>query len=155
MDAAGARAVGGLLAERLAAGWRPEQIRAVMGRRPERVGRMSSLVAARLERNVDPALAPSPASGGAVGGAPGAASVRAAEEARWEARRRRSEALAAPARRDEGPGEDPLWARARAEAQRSLPAGAGPMALARAAAGLMARWLAAPAGAVGAAPASG
>ena len=156
MDAAGARAVGGLLTERLAAGWRPDQIRAVMGRRPERVGRMSSLVAARLERNVDPALAPAPASSaGAVGGVEGAASVRAAEDARWEARRRRSEALAAPVRRDEGPGEDPLWARARAEAQRSLPAGAGPMALARAAAGLMTRWLADPAGAVGAAPASG
>lgn len=154
MDAAGARAVGGLLAERLAAGWRPDQIRAVMGRRPERVGRMSSLVAARLERNVDPALAPAPASSaGAVGGVEGAASVRAAEEARWEARRRRSEELAGTARRDEGPPgedpgeEDPLWARARAEAQRSLPAGAGPMALARAAAGLMARWLADPAGA--------
>ncbi|WP_311471528.1 hypothetical protein [uncultured Actinomyces sp.] len=144
MDAAGARAVGALLAERLAAGWRPEQIRAAMsGRLPEDVGRMSSLVAARLRINVDPALAPAPASSAGAG----AASARAAEDALWEARRRRSEALAAPVRRDEGPGEDPLWARARAEAQRSLPAGAGPMALARAAAGLMARWLADPAGA--------
>lgn len=146
MDAAGARAVGALLTERLAAGWRPEQIRAAMGGRlPEDVGRMSSLVAARLRINVDPALAP-----GAVAGA---ASAREAEDALWELRRRRSEALAGTARRDEGPPgedpgeEDPLWARARAEAQRSLPAGAGPMALARAAAGLMARWLADPAGA--------
>lgn len=40
-----------------------------------------------------------------------------------------------------------ILARARAEAERSLPAGASPMALARAAAGLMARWLADPAGA--------
>lgn len=157
MDAAGARAVGGLLAERLAAGWRPGQIRAAMGGRlPEDVGRMSALVAARLRINVDPALAPdggSASSAGAVGGVEGAASARAAEDALWEARRRRSEELAGTARRDEGPpgedpgGEDPLWARARAEAQRSLPAGAGPMALARAAAGLMARWLADPAGA--------
>ena len=151
MDAAGARAVGGLLTERLAAGWRPDQIRAVMGRRPERVGRMSSLVAARLERNVDPALAPGVAAGASAGA--GAASAREAEDALWELRRRRSEALAGTARRDEGPPgedpgeEDPLWARALAEAQRSLPAGAGPMALARAAAGLMARWLADPAGA--------
>ena len=144
MDAAGARAVGALLAERLAAGWRPEQIRAAMGGRlPEDVGRMSSLVAARLRINVDPALAPAPASSAGAG----AASAREAEDALWELRRRRSEELAAPVRRDEGPGEDPLWARARAEAQRSLPAGAGPMALARAAAGLMARWLADPAGA--------
>lgn len=150
MDAVGARAVGGLLAERLAAGWRPEQIRAAMGGRlPEDVGRMSSLVAARLRINVDPALAPAPASSAGAG----AASARAAEDALWELRRRRSEELAGTARRDEGPPgedpgeEDPLWARARAEAQRSLPAGAGPMALARAAAGLMARWLADPAGA--------
>ena len=156
MDAAGARAVGALLEARLAAGWRPEQIRAAMsGRRPERVGRMSALVASRLERNVDPALAPargsapgaaSAPSAGAVGGASGAAAVRAAEDARWEARRRRSEALAAPVRRDEGAGEDPLWARALAQAARLLP-GAGAVERARAAAGLVARWLADPAGA--------
>lgn len=156
MDAAGARAVGALLEARLAAGWRPEQIRAAMGgRRPERVGRMSALVASRLERNVDPALAPardsapgaaSAPSSGAVGGASGAAAVRAAEDARWEARRRRSEALAAPVRRDEGAGEDPLWARALAQAARLLP-GAGAVERARAAAGLVARWLADPAGA--------
>ena len=156
MDAAGARAVGALLEARLAAGWRPEQIRAAMsGRRPERVGRMSALVASRLERNVDPALAPargsapgaaSASSSGAVGGVEGAAAVRAAEDARWEARRRRSEALAAPVRRDEGAGEDPLWARALAQAARLLP-GAGAVERARAAAGLVARWLADPAGA--------
>ena len=146
MDAVGARAVGALLEARLAAGWRPEQIRAAMGGRlPEDVGRMSSLVAARLRINVDPALAPAPASSAGAG----AASARAAEDALWELRRRRSEELAGTARRDEGPpGEDPMWARARAEAERSLPAGAGPMALARTAAGLMARWLADPAGAV-------
>ena len=158
MDAAGARAVGSLLEARLAAGWRPDQIRAAMGGRlPEDVGRMSALVAARLRINVDPALAPdggSASSAGAVGGVEGAASVRAAEEARWEARRRRSEALAAPVRRDEGPGEDPMWARALAQAARLLP-GAGAVERARAAAGLVARWLADPAGAVGAAPASG
>ena len=158
MDAAGARAVGSLLEARLAAGWRPDQIRAAMGGRlPEDVGRMSALVAARRRINVDPALAPdggSASSAGAVGGVEGAASVRAAEEARWEARRRRSEALAAPVRRDEGPGEDPMWARALAQAARLLP-GAGAVERARAAAGLVARWLADPAGAVGAAPASG
>ena len=150
MDAAGARAVGSLLEARLAAGWRPDQIRAAMGGRlPEDVGRMSALVAARLRINVDPALAPdggSASSAGAVGGVKGAASVRAAEEARWEARRRRSEALAAPVRRDEGPGEDPMWARALAQAARLLP-GAGAVERARAAAGLVARWLADPAGA--------
>ena len=150
MDAAGARAVGALLEARLAAGWRPSQIRAAMnGRLPERVGRMSALVAARLERNVDPALAPVPASSaGAVGGVSGAAAVRAAEDARWEARRRRSEELAGTARRDGGPEkEDPLWERALAQVARLLP-GAGAVERARAAAGLVARWLADPAGAV-------
>ena len=51
-------------------------------------------------------------------------------------------------------GEDPMWARALAQAARLLP-GAGAVERARAAAGLVARWLADPAGAVGAAPASG
>ena len=123
------------------------------GRLPEDVGRMSSLVAARLRINVDPALAPDGGSASSAGA--GAASAREAEDALWEARRRRSEALAGTARRAPAAGEDPLWARALAEAQRSLPAGAGPMALARAAAGLVARWLADPAGAVSAAPVSG
>lgn len=143
MDAAGARAVGSLLAERLAAGWRPEQIRAAMGGRlPEDVGRMSSLVAARLRINVDPALAPAPASSAGAG----AASAREAEDALWEARRRRSEELAGTAHRAPAAGEDPLWARALAQAARLLP-GAGAVERARAAAGLMAQWLAAPAGA--------
>ena len=93
-------------------------------------------------------------SAGAVGGASGAAAVRAAEDARWEARRRRSEELAGTARRAPAAGEDPLWARALAQAARLLP-GAGAVERARAAAGLVARWLADPAGAVGAAPASG
>lgn len=143
MDAAGARAVGSLLEARLAAGWRPGQIRAAMGGRlPEDVGRMSSLVAARLRINVDPALAPAPASSAGAG----AASAREAEDALWEARRRRSEELAGTAHRAPAAGEDPLWARALAQAARLLP-GAGAVERARAAAGLMAQWLAAPAGA--------
>lgn len=106
MDAAGARHVAGLLEERLGAGWRPDQIRAVMDQRlPERVGRLSSLVASRLERNVVPGMAPC---GAASGGGAG-------EVERHEARRRRSEELAGTVRREPDRVELEAWERIRAE----------------------------------------
>lgn len=105
MDAAGARQVANLLEERLGAGWRPDQIRAVMDQRlPERVGRLSSLVASRLERNVVPGLAPSHNSGIGTG-----------EVERHEARRRRSEELAGTVRREPDRVELEAWERIRAE----------------------------------------
>ncbi len=105
MDAAGARMVTGLLEARLGAGWRPDQIRAVMDQRlPERVGRMAALVASRLERNVVPGLAPSHNSGTGTG-----------EVERHEARRRRSEELAGTVRRDPDRVEREAWERIRAE----------------------------------------
>lgn len=105
MDAAGARMVTRLLEARLGAGWRPDQIRAVMDQRlPERVGRMAALVASRLERNVVPGLAPSHNSGTGTG-----------EVERHEARRRRSEELAGTVRRDPDPVEREMWERVRAE----------------------------------------
>ncbi|WP_139738355.1 helix-turn-helix domain-containing protein [Actinomyces wuliandei] len=59
LDASGARQVAALLRERVQAGWRPGEIRALMDQPlPERTGRVSSLVAYRLRTNVDPALAP-------------------------------------------------------------------------------------------------
>ena len=106
MDAAGARMVAGLLEARLGAGWRPGEIRAVMDQRlPERVGRLSSLVASRLERNVVPGMAPC---GAASGGGAG-------EVERHEARRRRSEELAGTVRRDPARVELEAWERVRAE----------------------------------------
>ena len=59
MDAPGARKVAALLAELIGAGWRPGEIRALMGEPP--VGgarRMSALVAYRLRENVIPGSAP-------------------------------------------------------------------------------------------------
>lgn len=49
-----------LLGARVAAGWKPEEIRALMDQPLPSggVGRMSALVASRLRDNVDPALAP-------------------------------------------------------------------------------------------------
>ena len=59
MDHSGARQVAAMLAERIAAGWTPAQIRGLMGEKPANgVRRMSSLVAYRLDENVDVADAP-------------------------------------------------------------------------------------------------
>ena len=59
MDRTGARQVAGMLAERIAAGWMPAQIRSLMGEKPANgVRRMSSLVAYRLDQNVGIADAP-------------------------------------------------------------------------------------------------
>lgn len=110
MDPAGARAVAGLLAERLEAGWRPAEIRTAIGSsRPGRVGRMSSLVASRLRTNVDPAMAP-------------AALVAAAQDARREASQRRADALVAEEGRERG--ADEAWGEAMARARDELGAGA-------------------------------
>ena len=52
MDRTGARQVAGMLAERIAAGWTPAQIRSLMGEKPANgVRRMSSLAAYRLDQN--------------------------------------------------------------------------------------------------------
>ena len=105
MDPAGARVVAGLLAERVEAGWRPGEIMSAMDQAlPARVGRLSSLVAARLRANVNPGMAP-------------AALVAAAEDERREASRRRSEALAddPEQRREADPRFTAAMARARAE----------------------------------------
>lgn len=109
MDPAGARAVAGLLAERLEAGWRPAEVRTAIGSsRPDRVGRMSSLVASRLRTNVDPAMAP-------------ALLVAAAQDARREASQRRADALA-----QDGPRRraDPRFAAAMKRAREALGEGA-------------------------------
>ena len=59
MDRTGARQVAGMLAERIAAGWTPAQIRSLMGEKPANgVRRMSSLAAYRLDQNAGIADAP-------------------------------------------------------------------------------------------------
>ena len=59
MDRTGTRQVAAMLAERIAAGWTPTQIRSLMGEKPANgVRRMSSLVAYRLDENVGVADAP-------------------------------------------------------------------------------------------------
>ena len=59
MDRTGARQVADMLAERIAAGWTPAQIRSLMGEKPANgVRRMSSLAAYRLDQNAGIADAP-------------------------------------------------------------------------------------------------
>lgn len=59
MDRTGARQVAAMLAERIAAGWTPAQIRSLMGEKPANgVRRMSSLAAYRLDQNAGIADAP-------------------------------------------------------------------------------------------------
>lgn len=106
MDRRGAVVVAGLLEERLRAGWRPEQIRRLLeGPPPERVRRMSKLVAWRLVENVDPGLAPARLA--AAGGR------GVSEEARHERARRRSEVLAGTARPEPEEAGGGVWARVR------------------------------------------
>ena len=83
MDRTGARQVAGMLAERIAAGWTPAQIRSLMGEKPANgVRRMSSLVAYRLDQNAGIADAPQART----------AAARQAQEAAIDAARQAQEA---------------------------------------------------------------
>ena len=83
MDRTGARQVAGMLAERIAAGWTPAQIRSLMGEKPTNgVRRMSSLVAYRLDQNAGIADAPQART----------AAARQAQEAAIDAARQAQEA---------------------------------------------------------------
>lgn len=122
LDRQGALRIAGLLRERLEAGWRPHQIRRVMDQAlPERVSRLSGLVASRLEANVDPVLAPDKVKA-------------AAERRRQEAARRRSEEIAGVDR----PEADPAFERALALVREQMP-GASLLECSRAAAELVER----------------
>ena len=92
MDRTGARQVAAMLAERIAAGWTPAQIRSLMGEKPANgVRRMSSLVAYRLDENVGVADAPQ-ARTAAARQAQEAAIDAAAEAAKTPEERAREEA---------------------------------------------------------------
>lgn len=122
LDASGRVTVADLLRDRLAAGWGAEQIRSLMDQPlPERVGRLSALVARRLELNVDVGAPPS----GTI--VADAASVRRSEDELADRSRRRSEELAAPQDR---PVPSEAWSVMVAEVTASMP-GASPLEVAR------------------------
>lgn len=111
MDARGARTVAGLLAERVGAGWRPGEIRALVGEPPAGgARRMSALVAYRLRENVDPGAAPARAG----------EAVREAGERRAAERREATERAREAARSPEERAWDEAYARAWSEAQDEL-----------------------------------
>lgn len=112
MDAPGARKVAALLAERIGAGWRPGEIRALMGEPPAGgARRMSALVAYRLRENVDPGAAPARAD----------EAVREANERRAAERREETERAREAARTPEERAWSAAYARAWNEAQGALP----------------------------------
>ncbi|WP_235905660.1 MULTISPECIES: hypothetical protein [Actinomyces] len=115
MDPAGALTVVRMLRERSEAGWAPSQVRRLMDQPlPESVGRMSSLVASRLERNVP------------VDGAPVRA-ARLSDDELQAARQRRADALASHHRRQ----ADPRFAAALERARAALGAGASRLEVAQ------------------------
>lgn len=112
MDARGARQVAALLAERVGGGWRPGEIRALMGEPPAGgARRMASLVAYRLRENVDPGAAPARAG----------EAVREVGERRAAERREATERAREAARSPEERAWDEAYARAWSEAQEELP----------------------------------
>ena len=112
MDAPGARQVAALLAERVGGGWRPGEIRALMGAPPAGgARRMASLIAYRLRENVVPGSAPARAG----------EAVREAGERRAAERREETERAREAARTPEERAWDAAYARAWSEAQEELP----------------------------------
>ena len=112
MDARGARMVAALLAERVGGGWRPGEIRALMGEPPAGgARRMSALVAYRLRENVDPGAAPARAG----------EAVREVGERRAAERREETERAREAARSPEERAWSEAYARAWSEAQEELP----------------------------------
>lgn len=112
MDARGARQVAALLAERIGGGWRPGEIRALMGEPPAGgARRMSALVAYRLRENVIPGSAPARAG----------EAVREAGERRAAERREATERAREAARTPEERAWSEAYARAWSEAQEELP----------------------------------
>ena len=111
MDARGARMVAALLAERVGGGWRPGEIRALMGEPPAGgARRMSALVAYRLRENVDPGAAPARAG----------ETAREVGERRAAERREETERAREAARTPEERAWDAAYARAWSEAQNEL-----------------------------------
>ena len=112
MDARGARMVAALLAERVGGGWRPGEIRALMGEPPAGgARRMSALVAYRLRENMDPGAAPARAG----------ETAREVGERRAAERREETERAREAARTPEERAWDAAYARAWSEAQEELP----------------------------------
>ena len=113
MDRSGARQVAGMLAERLAAGWKPAEVRGLMGERPANgVRRMSSLVAYRLDENVG--IADAPQARTAAARQAQEAAIDAARQAQEAAIDAAAEAAKTPEERARETAHKRMWERMRA-----------------------------------------
>ena len=114
MDCTGARQVAGMLAERIAAGWTPAQIRSVMGEKPRNgIKRMSGLVVYRLDENVGVADAPQARTAAARQAQK--AAIDAALEAQAAAIDAQQEAIKTPEERERERAAARMWEYMRAE----------------------------------------
>ena len=114
MDCSGARQVAGMLAERIAAGWTPAQIRSVMGEMPRNgIKRMSGLVAYRLDENVGVADAPQARTAAARQAQE--AAINAALQAQAAAIDAQQEAMKTPEERERERAAARMWEHMRAE----------------------------------------
>ena len=108
MDRTGARQVAGMLAERIAAGWTPAQIRSLMGEKPHSgIKRMSGLVVYRLDKNVGVADAPKARTAAARQAQ--AAAIDAALEAQAAAIDAQQEAMKTPEERERERAAAHMW----------------------------------------------
>ena len=108
MDRTGARQVAGMLAERIAAGWTPAQIRSLMGEKPANgVRRMSSLVAYRLDQNAG--IADAPQARTAAARQAQKAAIDAAHQAQAAAIAAAAEAAKTPEERAREAAHERMW----------------------------------------------
>ena len=113
MDRSGARQVAAMLAERIAAGWTPAQIRGLMGEKPANgVRRMSSLVAYRLDQNAG--IADAPQARTAAARQAQAAAIDAARQAQAAAIAAAAEAAKTPEERAREEAHRRMWEHMRA-----------------------------------------
>ena len=114
MDSTGARQVAGMLAERIAAGWTPAQIRSVMGEMPPNgIKRMSGLVIYRLDENAGVTDAPKARTAAARQAQ--AAAIDAARQAQAAAIDAQLEAIKTPEERERERAAARMWEHMRAE----------------------------------------
>ena len=108
MDRTGARQVAGMLAERIAAGWTPAQIRSVMGEMPHNgIKRMSGLVAYRLDQNAG--IEDAPRAHTAAARQAQAAAINAARQAQAAAINAAAEAAKTPEERAREAAHKRMW----------------------------------------------
>lgn len=114
MDLTGAHQVAGMLAERIAAGWTPAQIRSLMGEMPRNgIKRMSGLVAYRLDENVG--VADAPRARTAAARQAQEAAINAALQAQAAAIDAQQEAIKTPEERERERAAARMWEHMRAE----------------------------------------